>query len=179
MDKSVLSTVIYTLPNKAVRSETAWYVCTRHLRAPAAADAIRDHWLVEKWPVAADDVCPEWPGIRCLIRVQRRTEVFHTTRAAWQVRSETAWYVCTRHLRAPAAADAIRDHWLVENALHHVRDVTFAEDASRIRRQPGVFAQLRTWAFNLLRHAGHDNIKAARQTFGWAPDLLLNLCRNL
>jgi len=112
MDKSVLSTVIYTLPNKAVRSETAWYVCTRHLRAPAAADAIRDHWLVE-------------------------------------------------------------------NALHHVRDVTFAEDASRIRRQPGVFAQLRTWAFNLLRHAGHDNIKAARQTFGWAPDLLLNLCRNL
>ena len=33
---------------------------------------------------------------------------------------------------------------------------------------PGVFAQLRTCALNLLRQAGHDNIRAARQTTGWS-----------
>ena len=64
-------------------------------------------------------------------------------------------------------------------ALHYVRDVALAEDASRIRKTPGVFAQLRTCALNLLRQAGHDNIKAARQTTGWSEQALLHLCRQL
>ena len=49
------------------------------------------------------------------------------------------------------------------------------EDASRIRRHPEVFAQLRTWALNLLRQTGHDNISAARQTIGWSQQALLHL----
>jgi len=30
----------------------------------------------------------------------------------------------------------IRGHWRIENGSHHVRDTTFAEDASRIRKNP-------------------------------------------
>jgi hypothetical protein len=52
------------------------------------------------------------------------------------------------------------------------------EDASRIRRQPGVFAQLRTWSLNLLRQAGHHNISAARQILAWSEHALLNLFGN-
>lgn len=125
------------------------------------------------WPLAGDLVDPQWPHIRCLVQVKRHTEMFDTTSAQWRCRSETAWYVCTRDLSAQAAADAVRNHWLIENALHHVRDVTMREDASRIRRKPGIFAQLRTCALNLLRLAGHDNISAARQTASWSPDSLL------
>jgi hypothetical protein len=51
-----------------------------------------------------------------------------------------------------------------------VRDVTPGEDANRIRHQPGVFAQLRIWVLNLLRQAGHDNIKAARQVVDWSAE---------
>ena len=131
------------------------------------------------WPVPADAVDPSWKYIRCLIRVRRHTEVFETTRAAWVVRKETAWYVCTKELCAQEAAQAVRDHWQIENALHYVRDVTMREDASRIRRQPGVFAQLRTWSLNLLRQAGHKNINAARQIIAWAEDELLRLFANL
>jgi predicted transposase YbfD/YdcC len=34
-------------------------------------------------------------------------------------------------------ADLIRGHWAIENGLHHVRDVTFAEDASQVRTGTG------------------------------------------
>ncbi len=73
-------------------------------------------------------------------------EVFRTARAAWQPRRETAWYVCARALSAARAHHAARNHWSIENALHHVREVVMGEDASRIRIKPGVFAQLRTYA---------------------------------
>jgi hypothetical protein len=63
--------------------------------------------------------------------------------------------------------------WQIENGLHHVRDVSFGEDASQIRKEPGVFAQLRTLALNRLRHIGHDNIKAARQIMSWSEPALL------
>ena len=131
------------------------------------------------WPVVAGSVGAEWSDIRCLIRVRRQTDIFNTTLGAWQARSEIAWHVCTRELSAHDAYHAVRDHWLIENALHHVRDVAMAEDASRIRTQPGVFAQLRTAALNLLRQAGHDNIKAARQIVGWSDNALLLLCKRM
>ena len=131
------------------------------------------------WAVAADGLGPEWSLVRCVIQVRRHTEVFHTARAAWQPRSETAWYVCTRALSAAQAHHAVRDHWSIENTLHHVRDAVLGEDASRIRTRPGVFAQLRTCALNLLRHVGHRNILAARQTIGWSEQALLHLCQRL
>lgn len=59
-------------------------------------------------------------------------------------------------------AAAIRNHWAIENGLHYVRDVTFAEDASRtrIRSGPRIMASLRNLAITVLRRAGHTNIAA-------------------
>lgn len=34
---------------------------------------------------------------------------------------------------APEIAHRVREHWGIENKIHHVRDTTFAEDASRVR----------------------------------------------
>ncbi|HEY8065181.1 MAG TPA: hypothetical protein VIF40_10720 [Methylosinus sp.] len=56
----------------------------------------------------------------------------------------------------------IRGHWRIENGSHYVRDVAFAEDASRIRKNPDIVARLRSFAYNLLRGDGCHNIKNAR-----------------
>jgi hypothetical protein len=52
---------------------------------------------------------------------------------------------------AAEAAEATRGHWGIENRLHYTRDVTMGEDASRIRCNPGVFARLRSFAYNILK----------------------------
>jgi hypothetical protein len=51
-------------------------------------------------------------------------------------------------------ADWVRGHWGIE-ALHHLRDVTFAEDASQARTgaAPRVMASLRNLAIGILRSA--------------------------
>jgi predicted transposase YbfD/YdcC len=67
------------------------------------------------------------------------------------------------HQAEPAdLASWVRGHWGIENKIHHVRDATFAEDASRVRTgtAPLAMASLRNLALGALRHAGHDNIAA-------------------
>jgi hypothetical protein len=55
-----------------------------------------------------------------------------------------------------------RGHWGIE-ALHHIRDLTFGEDASQIRtgNGPQVMATLRNLAIGILKPAGHASIAAA------------------
>ena len=65
--------------------------------------------------------------------------------------TETAFYVSNKPLTAICAAQAIRAHWAIETTSHHSRDVTFGEDRSRIRFNPGVFARLRSFGFNILK----------------------------
>ena len=61
-------------------------------------------------------------------------------------------------------------HWRIENGSHYVRDMTFAEDASRIRKNPNIVARLRSFAYNLLRAGEHANINSAR----WRAALDIN-----
>jgi predicted transposase YbfD/YdcC len=57
----------------------------------------------------------------------------------------------------------LRGHWAIENRLHWVRDVTFAEDHSQTRTGggPQVMATLRNTALSLLRLEGQANIAKA------------------
>jgi predicted transposase YbfD/YdcC len=57
-------------------------------------------------------------------------------------------------------AGYVRGHWGIENRLHWVRDVTYGEDASRVRTgtAPRVMAGMRNLAISALRLAGHTNI---------------------
>lgn len=52
----------------------------------------------------------------------------------------------------------MRGHRGIENRNHHVRDVTMAEDDSRIRTKPGRFARLRSFALDILHANGVTNV---------------------
>jgi predicted transposase YbfD/YdcC len=89
------------------------------------------------------------PGAACLVRVRSRTELKD------RCRFDTRFYVCSAALTAQRAAEAVRGHWAIENSLHWVLDVVFADDQSRLRKGHGAhtMAVIRHFAVNLLRTA--------------------------
>ena len=94
----------------------------------------------------------EWKSlIKSIVRVTR--EVLHrdAKTGLWSSTSEVAYYLAGSAVSASHSATAIRSHWHVENKLHYTRDVTFQEDQSRIRHNPGVFGRIRSFGYNILR----------------------------
>ena len=67
-----------------------------------------------------------------------------------------------------SSGHSVRGHWSIENRLHYVRDTTFQEDRSQVRKRaaPHMMASLRNLAIGLLRLAGAlTNIAAATRYF--------------
>ena len=113
----------------------------------------------EVWPLTPGMGTEPWHDhFQALIRVNRQTERFSTKIKAWIHSEDTAYYLCDQQLSAAQFNQVIRAHWRIENRLHHVQDTRLNEDASRIRCNPGVFAKLRSFALNLLRFNGVENI---------------------
>lgn len=67
---------------------------------------------------------------------------------------EYRYYIVSKFLSAKRFADAVRDHWAIENRLHWQLDVTFQEDQSRIRKghADANFSSLRRTALSLLKN---------------------------
>ncbi|MGW4519333.1 ISAs1 family transposase, partial [Streptomyces sp. NPDC004393] len=111
------------------------------------------------------------------IRIKRR-RVNHRT---GRIQTKTVYAVTSLspERAGPARlAELVQDHWSVE-ALHHVRDVTYGEDASRIRTgtAPRLIATLRNLAIGLMRQAGWHNIAAATDHYRSRPERALTLLK--
>ena len=86
----------------------------------------------------------EWKSlIKGIVRVTRDVLHRNAKTGLWSSTSEVAYYVANSAASARHAGTAIRGHWHIENKLHYTRDVTFREDQSRIRHNPGIFARIR------------------------------------
>ena len=105
----------------------------------------------------------EWePHVAAVIKVERAVNHFQPATGLWKPALETSFYLSSRPVDAKIAADAIRKHWGIENKSHYTRDVTLCEDASRIRKNPGIFARLRSFGYNILRFNQSDTIPQDR-----------------
>ena len=119
------------------------------------------------------------------VRFPHCGQVAHIERYSENIKSgkihqETAYLITSL---SPAKADParllslIRGHWGIENKSHYVRDVTFDEDRSQIRKKSGprVMATLRNFVISILRLVGHQNIARALRDIAAKPHLALNL----
>jgi predicted transposase YbfD/YdcC len=101
----------------------------------------------------------DWPGLAQVCRIDR-----HTHRGG-KLAQETAYAITSVPSDVADAAQLLewkRGHWGIENRLHYVRDVTFGEDASQIRKggAPQCLAAFRNAAITFLRSTGVTNIAA-------------------
>ena len=101
-----------------------------------------------------------FPGARQAVQLKRR----RTDRKTGKTTVKTVYAVTSltaEQATANQLARLVRDHWTIE-ALHHVRDTTFAEDASQLRtgNAPRAMATCRNLAIGALRAAGAKNIAA-------------------
>jgi predicted transposase YbfD/YdcC len=67
-----------------------------------------------------------------------------------------------------------RGHWCIENGLHYVRDVTFNEDKSQIRKNNGaqIMASIRNLVINIYRLLKFKYIPKAIRYFSLRLDKL-------
>ena len=104
-----------------------------------------------------------WPGITAICRIERTRELktYCTRQVIYAITSLPA-----DKLDPAALLQLARDHWQIENRLFHVRDVTFKEDACRVRTAsaPQVLAELRNATLTLIRRTGQKP-RPAREAF--------------
>jgi predicted transposase YbfD/YdcC len=154
----------YLLLVKANQPTLHHQLATLPWRNIPAQDHTRDrgHGRVELRRLQVTTVAGlDFPHATQAIRITRRVRPLAGRR--WRAVTVYAVTSLTTAQASPARlADWIRGHWGIE-ALHHIRDTTFAEDASQTRTgtAPRAMASLRNLAIAILRARGDRNIAAA------------------
>lgn len=119
-----------------------------------------------------------WTGLCTLIRV---TATRIQLKGEYEIvgKTETRYYISSLSETAQQFATRIRAYWGVENKVHYVRDVTQAEDASRIRvvPLPQLWAITRNLALNLYRDLGFENMAQAQRRCSFSLNLLKSIFR--
>ena len=131
-------------------------------------------WVTDEldWLKQAED----WAGLRCVMVLETDREVIGVDRSV-----ERQYCLTTLPADAQQLGDLRRAHWGVENGLHHVLDVSFHEDDSRIRKGHGAenISRWRRIALNLLKSADpftkRKSIKGRRKIAGWDHQFLINV----
>lgn len=154
-----------------------------NFQAQATTQTIdKGHGRIEKRTVSISQNLtgiPEFPGLQTLIRVQSERQVHQA--GVITLSQETRYYIASFSETVQEFAQRIRGYWGVENKVHYVRDVTQAEDASRIRTPPlvQIWALTRNFALNLnlYRENGASNLAQAQRKAGFCLNTLKALFR--
>jgi predicted transposase YbfD/YdcC len=124
-------------------------------------------WLIERNPL--------WKTINGIIAVR---SVIETKNSDNSCRTETRYFVTSHGENASAESIGtyVRAHWGVENNLHWQLDVTFKDDANRMRSGNAAenFSLLNKIALNLLKQeqSGRRSINTKRHKAGWDEQYL-------
>ena len=91
---------------------------------------------------------------------------------------QRAYYVTSHAAEPHDLATRIRDHWGIENQLHHCLDVSFNEDRRRIRDENGAqnFALVTRYALSILkRDPTKMSVAMKRRAAAWESSYSLEV----
>jgi predicted transposase YbfD/YdcC len=145
-------------------------------------NGLRHHATVEKshgrrerrdyYTIAVPDeaLFADWAGIESIGMVYRHRE------GGVKEHDEVTFFISSLPPKVKRLSRVLRDHWKIENSEHYVLDVTFSEDASRIRtgNSPEISAAFRRMALNILQRDTtlKDSIRGKRLRAGWDDEVL-------
>jgi predicted transposase YbfD/YdcC len=101
------------------------------------------------------DIARHWKGAQTIVYLERQ----YTRKGRLTITH--SYYLSSLLVSASEFAKGIRHHWGIENRLHYVKDVSFKEDASKIKRgnAPGILSLVRNLTINIARINGQNQIK--------------------
>jgi len=114
----------------------------------------------------------EWKGLKTIgaaVRVYEENGV---------EKSDTRYYVSSLRRNGKQFANAVRNHWAIENTLHWSLDMTYREDESRVRNR--TFADNLSWlrrmTLSLIKqHPGTQSNIMKRRMAGWSVAFLMQI----
>ena len=123
-------------------------------------------------PVPRDEpVFTAWGSVKSLVMVVREYQD-----AKGQQQMGRRYFISSLTPKVKVLAQAVRDHWKIENELHWVLDVTFREDRSRARavNSQANLGVLRRVALSLLKNTADlkGSIDSRRKQAGWDERVL-------
>lgn len=191
----------------AIRSKKADYLLAVKDNQPVLHDAIRDYfkncttksWLKnnthtfastnseghgrtefrEAWvsPVVGDLVDrSKWKDIKQVV-CNRNTRVVKGV-----ISIEDRYFITSSRLPAEHILSSAREHWGIENKVHWILDVIFAEDQCRLRKDHAAknISTVRRWALNMLRaQPSKKSMNLRRKRAGWSLEYLEYLLGNI
>lgn len=145
-------------------------------------DGLRRHVSVEKsrgreerreyYTIAVpdDEIFSNWAGVKSIGMIYRHRE------GGVKEHDEVTFFLSSLPPKVKRLSRFLRDHWKIENSEHYILDVTFSEDASRIRKGnlPEISAAFRRMALNVLQRDTtlKDSIRGKRLRAGWDDSVL-------
>jgi predicted transposase YbfD/YdcC len=119
-----------------------------------------------------------FPGIAALARITSRRRTGRGRADKPLVR----YFLLSTYIPAKRMLRVARSHWGIENRLHWVLDVIFAEDANRSRKDnaPQNLAVLRRLALNIIRnHPAQTSLRQKIKRAGWENTFLLEVLAHM
>lgn len=115
---------------------------------------------------------PDWKNLKSIVEIESTREI------KGEVSIEKRYYISDHSANPGIIANAIRQHWGIENKLHWVLDISFGDDQSRIRKgnAPRNMAIVKKTVLNLLQIVKKDHprisLKRMRKLAGWDNNFL-------
>lgn len=124
------------------------------------------------------DNISEWKNLNSVAMI----EAARIKKNTGETSIERRFYISSLKCDAKEILERSREHWGVENSLHYVLDVTYQEDASRVRKTNATqnFSLIKKTSLNLIKSFPYkqkkiSSIAGVRRIAGWSNEFMEEL----